>query len=75
VPTDIQRDPKVLAREARRYRALLRDLVLAVEASCEDLHSADVWVREKGMARIRSTLQHTERAGWPGGMAAKRRGR
>jgi hypothetical protein len=75
VPTDAQRGTTVLAREARRYRALLRDLLLSVEASCEDLHSGDEWKREQALTRIRGVLQRTERVGWPGGMVAKRRGR
>jgi hypothetical protein len=66
---DIDRSNKVLAREARFYRRVLRELILSVYA---DLHLAEEG-SPQAVASIRSALQEAERVGWPGGgMSAKR---
>ena len=64
---DVDRDPRATAREARRFRALLLDLLSAVD---DGLRGG-----EEARHRLAETARRVERAGWPKGIAAKRSGR
>ncbi len=68
---DLDRDPRVLAREARRYRALLKDLILDVTSNLPMVASGS----PRGHEIVLKALWKAERAGFPGGLAAKRNGR
>lgn len=68
----VTKDPVRLDQAVRRYRALLRDLIIAVERLTPDLHDENHVEAAKELSRI---AQDCERAGWLHGMWAKRKGR
>jgi hypothetical protein len=64
----VQRDPRVLARDARRYRAILRALILEVR-ELSDLHATG---SPRAKVALSTALWRAESAGWPDGMRSTR---